>query len=241
MLHDESPPSQDEKKPEIPAVAETPGRVPEHPAPPGSADAAPEAAKSGRRKAADHNKDSRESKDHNKIKILKAEIEDLRKEIEAGKKESMSLGEEARAARREAAEWKDKALRALADTDNLRKRLEREKNEFFQFALADTLKDILHVIDNLERAMKAHDAPDGFREGIELIYRQMMDLVAKRGVTPIVCSDGRFDPSFHQALLTEAADGIDEPMIGEELQKGYMLNDRLLRPALVKVLMPRKD
>ncbi len=179
-------------------------------------------------------KDHKDSKDHAKIKALRAEIEELKKDAE-------SRGRDVEKARAEAGEWKDKTLRTLAESDNLRKRLEREKGEFMQYALADVLKDVLHVIDNLERALKAHDAPVGFREGIELIWKQMSDLATKRGVTPIPETDGKFDPSFHHALTTEETEGIEEPMIGEMLQKGYMLNDRLLRPALVKVLVPKKD
>jgi len=179
-------------------------------------------------------REHKDARDHQKIKALRAEIEELKNILEIREKEI----EKARA---DAGESKDKMLRALADTENLRKRLEREKSEYFQFALADVLKDVLHVIDNLERAMKAHDAPDGYREGIELIWRQMTDLVTKRGVVPIPDTGGKFDPSFHHALSTEEADGIEEPLIGEMLQQGYILNDRLLRPALVKVLVPKRD
>jgi len=228
-FHDE------EQKPCLPPAAEDDHAVeeapPEHPA---------DSLQAVRKKTTEH-KDHKDNKDHFKIKTLKAEIEELKKEVERRTEETGSAREEARTAQNELLEWKDKALRTLAETDNLRKRLEREKNEYFQFALEDVLKDFLHVIDNLERALQAQDATDGFREGVELICKQMNDLVAKRGVTPIERPDGRFDPAVHQALVTEEAEGIEEPMIGEELQKGYMLNDRLLRPALVKVLLPKKD
>ncbi|MBN1939050.1 MAG: nucleotide exchange factor GrpE [Candidatus Aminicenantes bacterium] len=176
----------------------------------------------------------KEARDHSKIKALRTEIEELKKSLETRNQETES-------ARAETGEWKDKALRTMADAENLRKRLEREKSEYMQYALAEVLKDILLIIDNLERAIKAHDAPDGFREGVELILKQMSDLAAKRGVTPIPGTDGKFDPSFHHALTMEETDEINEPLIGELLQKGYMLNDRLLRPALVKVLVPKKD
>ncbi len=225
----------EEKKPCLPPAAED-DHADEGARPGPPADSFPAA----RKKTTEH-KDHKDNKDHQKIKTLKAEIEALKKEVEQGTEETGCAREEARTAEKEALEWKDKALRTLADTDNLRKRLEREKNEYFQFALSDVLKDILHVIDNLERAFQARDDTDGFREGIELISKQMLDLATKRGVTPVESRDGRFDPAVHQALATEEAEGIEEPMIGEELQKGYMLNDRLLRPALVKVLLPKKD
>jgi molecular chaperone GrpE len=78
-----------------------------------------------------------------------------------------------------------------------------------------------------------------FQEGVELIAKQLLDLIRKRGVTPIPAAGATFDPAVHQAVLTEEADDVAEPMIGEELQKGYLLHDRLLRPALVKVLVPK--
>lgn len=193
-----------------------------------------------RKKPAD-SREHREPRDQQKIKALRAEIEDLKKILERRSLELDNARDEIRTARSETAEWKDKMLRTLAETENLRKRLEREKSEYFQFALGEILKDVLHVIDNLERALKSHDAPEGFREGVELIWKQMSDLAAKRGVTPLPETDGKFDPAFHHALTTEEADGIEEPMIGEMLQQGYMLNDRLLRPALVKVLVPKRD
>jgi len=189
----------------------------------------------GRKKSGDH-------KESHSLKSLRAEIDLLKTTLMKTTAESESAWEEIASLKKENLEWKDKALRTLADTDNLRKRLEREKNEFFQFALTDILKDVLMVLDNLERALHADDSSrSGFREGIELIRKQILDLVAKRGVTPIERPDGHFDPTIHQALLTEEAEGIEEPMIEKELQKGYLLNDRLLRPALVKVLIPKKN
>jgi len=188
-----------------------------------------------RKKSGDH-------KDSSKIKSLRTEIDLLKATLMKTTAESESAWEEIASLKKENLEWKDKALRTLADTDNLRKRLEREKNEFFQFALTDILKDILLVLDNLERALHADDASGGgFREGIELIRKQILDLVAKRGVTPIERPDGRFDPTVHQALTTEDGEGIEEPMVEKELQRGYLLNERLLRPALVKVLVPKKN
>ncbi|MHB8055967.1 MAG: nucleotide exchange factor GrpE [Candidatus Aminicenantales bacterium] len=231
MPHNESP--DDEKNPNVPSADDAAAEKPESSVSDGEPETSAEAKGAGRRKPSEH-KDHRENKDLHGIKMLKAEIEELKKEIEDRAAETAAAGKDALV-------WKDKTLRTLAETDNLRKRLEREKNEYFQFALSDVLKDILHVIDNLERALKAQDSSEGFREGIELIRKQMIDLVTKRGVTPIERTDGKFDPTIHQALLTEEVEGIEEPMVGEELQKGYMLNDRLLRPALVKVLLPRKE
>ena len=149
---------------------------------------------------------------------------------------------EIKALRQERDELKDKFLRALAETENLRKRAEREKSEYFQYALAEVLQDMLTVVDSLERALEAQDRSDGklFLEGVRMIHRQFLDILARQGVTPLKHVVGsRFDPEFHQALSSEAADDVQEAVVSEELQKGYRLHDRLLRPALVKVKVPR--
>lgn len=145
--------------------------------------------------------------------------------------------------RKERDEWKDKYLRAIAEMHNARKRLEKEREEFTRFALSEFLKELLSVIDNFERALESKDESDGrpFQEGVTLIYRQLLDLLRKQGVRPIENKDNKFDPNVHQALVSEEAEGIKEPEIAEVLQKGYWLHDRLLRPALVKVLVPRKN
>jgi molecular chaperone GrpE len=134
-------------------------------------------------------------------------------------------------------------MRAGAEMENLRKRLEREKQEFYQFALSEFLREILAVLDNFERALKNKDQTDGksFQEGIELIAKQFTDLLRKRGVEPIEASQKKFDPNLHQAVLTEESDQVEEQLVGEELQKGFTLGGRLLRPSLVKVIIPKKD
>lgn len=140
-------------------------------------------------------------------------------------------------------ELKDKFLRVLADMDNLRKRTAREKEEFRQYALTDIFKDLLPIIDNFERALKIAEETDGktFKEGIDLIYRMLLNYLARHGVKPIELQDNRFDPSLHQALASEESEEISEPQIKEELQKGYLIHERLLRPTMVKVLVPKKN
>lgn len=141
-------------------------------------------------------------------------------------------------------ELKEKFLRAAAELDNVRKRAERDKEEFYQYALSDLLRDILPIIDNFERALKSAEAStDGqtFREGVELIYRMLLNLIRKYGVRPIELQDNRFDPSLHHALASEESAEVSEPLIKEELQKGYLIHNRLLRPTMVKVIIPKKD
>ena len=151
--------------------------------------------------------------------------------------------EEVKKLRREAEDLKGDFLRLAAEKDNLRKRLEREKSEYLQFALSEVLKEFLMVLDNFERALEIENREDSdsLKEGIELIYKQYQDLLKKQGVQPIVCEDASFDPRIQQAFMTEESDEVDEPTVGEEFQRGYMHHERLLRPALVKVLLPKKD
>src|SRR5512146_509865 len=143
---------------------------------------------------------------------------------------------ELEAARREIAELKDRELRKLAEFENFKKRTEREKTDYFRFALADFFRDLLPVLDNFERALGHAPAAgdDEYRQGIELIYRQFSEALKKRGLTE-VRTDGAFDPNVHEAVAREETAGVEPNSIVAVLQKGYYLNDRLLRPAFVKV------
>lgn len=150
---------------------------------------------------------------------------------------------EMRQLRKERDELKDQYLRAMAEMDNLRKRVEREKTEYTQFALSELLLELLGVLDNFERALGAVDAsPNGksFRDGIELICRMYQSALFKKGVRPIEIKDKVFDPTIHHAMITEESEGVNEPEVSQELQKGYMLHSRLLRPTLVKVVVPKR-
>lgn len=139
-------------------------------------------------------------------------------------------------------ELKDKYIRKLAEMDNLRKRVEREKSEFQSFALNDVLRDILVVVDNFARALAGPAGQDGksFQDGMELIHKQLADFLIKKGVTPIEAKGRIFDPTLHQAFDSEEAEDVQEPTVVEEMQKGYLLHGRLLRPALVKVRVPKR-
>jgi molecular chaperone GrpE len=115
--------------------------------------------------------------------------------------------------------------------------MERERRELSDYATSEILLELLPIIDNFERALQAPAGTemDAFRKGIELIHKQMLDLLRKRGVTAIETLGTDFDPNFHQAVIHEASDEHREGEVMQELQRGYMLSDRLLRPAMVKV------
>lgn len=141
----------------------------------------------------------------------------------------------------EAEDYKDQYLRTLAEFDNYKKRSEREKIEFKKFANESLLKDLLTVVDNLERAIAcAADQNSGecsqtLVEGVEMTQKEILKVMEKYGVVPIKSVGEKFDPAFHQALMCEdCADHPDETVI-REMQKGYLLKERLLRPALVAI------
>jgi molecular chaperone GrpE len=188
-------------------------------APGGGAPAAAAEKKEPEAKAAGH-EGSRHLKD--RLKKKEAEAKHLRKELD---------------------ELKEQNLRRLADIDNLRKRTEREKSDFQQYALSGLLLELLAIADNFERALQSAPADaDGktFRDGVELIHRMFQAFLAKQGVRPIVLEGRAFDPNLHHAMSVAESENVEEPEVEEELQKGYMHHGRLLRPAMVKVLVPKK-
>jgi len=132
----------------------------------------------------------------------------------------------------------DRLLRKTAEFDNYRKRIDRERQQATETAAAELLEELLPLVDDLERALKADTGSDGaeaYRRGVELIHRHMLELLRKRGVHPLETLGMDFDPHFHQAVAHEAVPGARDGEIIEEFARGYMLGDRLLRPAMVKV------
>jgi molecular chaperone GrpE len=135
-------------------------------------------------------------------------------------------------------DYYDRLLRKTAEFDNYRKRIERERQQFADAAAADLLKELLPLVDDMERAIKANggvEAADAIRKGVELIHRQLVETLRKRGVTPIEALGEDFDPHFHMAVSYEPAEGRRDGEVIEEFSRGYMLGDRLLRPSMVKV------
>jgi molecular chaperone GrpE len=134
-------------------------------------------------------------------------------------------------------ELKDRHLRKLAEFENHKKRSEKERQEYFKIALAGFVHDFLPVMDNFGRALshaRASDLESDFGQGVALIGKQIADLWKRYGLIPIDTS-GPFDPNLHEAVATEETDAVPPGTILEVLQKGYFLNDRLIRPAAVKV------
>jgi molecular chaperone GrpE len=140
-------------------------------------------------------------------------------------------------------ELKDKYLRGLAEIDNFRKRVKKEKEEFQKYVLSEFLFDLLQVYDNLERALKAKSLENekGIISGVEIIRKQFLDLMKKYQVVEIDALGKPFDPVFHEALSKEERPGIVQPLVVEIYQKGFTYHDKLLRPVLTKVAIPSES
>jgi molecular chaperone GrpE len=137
--------------------------------------------------------------------------------------------------RRERDAVQERLLRTAAEFDNYRKRMDRERRDLAEYTAGEIIKELLPIIDNLERALQAASLDDPLRKGVELIHKQMLEILRKRGVTPIEALGADFDPNFHQAVIHEESAQHREGEVMAELQRGYVVGDRLLRPSMVKV------
>jgi molecular chaperone GrpE len=157
-------------------------------------------------------------------KELEQEVEELSKELDV--------------VRAELEETKDKFLRGLADFDNYRKRVAREREQLTKCANEELIKRLLEVIDNIERALEAasetHDL-EGFKKGIELIYQHITDILSKEGLCPIECVGKDFDPNYHEAVMALEKEDTESEKVVEEIQKGYTIDGRVIRPSKVVV------
>jgi molecular chaperone GrpE len=151
---------------------------------------------------------------------------------------------EADALRAELADTRDRMLRALAEAENTRRRAEREKQDASQYAVTKFARDMLQIADNFTRALAAlpadrREAADpavkAVLDGVEATERQLLANLERHGVKPVDTSDGRFDPNFHQAIAEVPGNGKPGGSIVDVVQSGYMIGDRLLRPAMVTV------
>ena len=135
----------------------------------------------------------------------------------------------------EKADLQDRLLRVRAEFDNFRKRSERERGDFIQFAAMDMVKDVLPVLDDFERALKVETADREYAKGVELIYQRLFDTLKKIGLEPIETAGRLFDPNVHQAVERVPTEEAEDQAILGEFQRGYNFKGRLLRPAMVRV------
>jgi len=174
-------------------------------------------------------------KENNKPAEEEKKVEEKEESVSLKKSEYLKLKEEAE----KSAQYWDRILRMQADFENTRKRWEREKQDLIKFANEEVILELLNILDDLERtlalAQEKHQDLQAFLKGVEMILVHLYDLLKKYGLKPIEAKGKPFDPHYHEALLQVEADDVPEHTVLEELQKGYTLNDRVIRTAKVKV------
>lgn len=141
-------------------------------------------------------------------------------------------------ATRQFADLQERHLRLRADFDNFRKRMEREREETRRYALTEPLRELLPVLDNLERAATAQGRLEDLQRGVEMIARQLAETLRRYGLTEVEAMGAPFDPQVHEAVMREESADVRVPTVVGEMQRGYRLHERLLRPAMVRVAVP---
>lgn len=135
-------------------------------------------------------------------------------------------------------ELNDRLIRSMAEFDNFRKRTDKEKSQMFEMGASDVISKILPAIDDLERglaAMSEDDKNTSFAKGIEMVYKKLMTILTDMGVTPIEAVGKEFDPAFHNAVMQAPSEEYESGIVTQELQKGYMYKDRIVRHSMVMV------
>ncbi len=146
--------------------------------------------------------------------------------------------EEVAKLRQEVAELRDRSMRTLADFDNYRKRAERERQEMRKYALIEPVRELLTVADNLDLALSAQGSAEDLKRGVEMIHRQMTELLRRFGAVEVPAVGQPFDPTLHEAVSREESRDVKVPTVAAELRRGYKMHDRLVRPSMVKVAVP---
>ena len=179
-----------------------------------------------------------------------SEIEENKKTLKENQVEESSASEKELSIEEKLKVSEEKLLRNLAEMENQRRRFEKERQEAFEFGGFNFARESLSLLDNIERAILSFKNDDAFKDnknlnkiidGIEVIEKDLVSIFKKNGIETIKCLNKKFDPNFHQAML-EIEDDTKEPgNVIQEIQKGYMMKDRLLRPSLVGVTKKREE
>ncbi len=135
----------------------------------------------------------------------------------------------------ERAELRDRLLRAMADFDNFRRRAERDRSEYIQFAAMELVRSLVPILDDFGRATKVETADKEYAKGVELIFQRLLETLKKAGLEPIQAAGQPFDPNLHQAVDRMQTEELPDQTVLEEYQSGYNFKGKLLRPAMVKV------
>jgi len=140
----------------------------------------------------------------------------------------------------ERADLQDRLLRRQAEFDNFRRRAERERADVLEYAATDTVRTLLPIADDFERALKVESADKEYARGMELIYQRLATALTKLGLEPIISEGQAFDPNIHHAIEMVETDEVADHTVMAEFQRGYNFRGRLLRPAMVKVAVAKK-
>ncbi len=173
-----------------------------------------------------------------KKKELQEEVEIVDSPAEAQREE-----EELAALMKENEELREKALRKIADLENYKKRAEKEKAEAYISAKMHWAKELFPILDNFERALSSpsEDEENSFKKGVDLIHRQLLELLKRMGVEEIEALGEKFNPRLHEAIEIQQTDQFEKDVILEVKRKGYLMDGRLLRPSYVCVALPLND
>ncbi|MDP8292636.1 MAG: nucleotide exchange factor GrpE [Candidatus Orphnella occulta] len=169
----------------------------------------------------------------NKAKNKKQDIKDLEAELKVLREELAKKDD-----------YQDVALRLQAEFDNFRKRSAKERQEFIKYANEGLILELVGILDNFERSIKAADQKQDFKllhQGVDMISKQLHKLLQEKGLKRIECVGEKFDPVRHEAIEVVESDDAEESKVLEELQAGYMLNEHVLRPAMVKVVKNKPE
>ncbi|MCR8845823.1 nucleotide exchange factor GrpE [Paenibacillus sp. SC116] len=174
---------------------------------------------------------------HDEQEATAFEQEQTETAAEVGGEESNDLQGAVEQAKAEAEENYQRMLRVQADYDNFRRRTLKEKEDLAKYASSKLVTDLVPILDNFERALSTNPSSDSdsFSKGVDMIFRQFQQVLEQEGVTAIKAVGEPFNPEYHQAIMQVESDEYEEGIVVEELQKGYMLKDRVVRPAMVKV------
>lgn len=135
----------------------------------------------------------------------------------------------------DAEDQNEKYIRLMADFQNYKRRVEKEKSEIYDYANQKILAELLTVLDNFERALAQECADEAYEKGMEMIFKQFREVLEKSGLEEIEAQGKEFDPNFHHAVMTDSSDEYESGQVTDVLQKGYTLHGKVVRPAMVKV------
>jgi len=166
---------------------------------------------------------------------VEAETSEETETAEEKKEETKEEVKEDAAAKAEEEALNVKYMRLMADFQNFKRRTEKEKSDIYAFANEKIVLELLNVIDNFERALAHAAEGDSFAEGMNMIFKQLQGVLEKAGVSEIKAQGEDFDPNFHNAVMTEDSTEYESGKVTDVLQKGYILNNKVIRPSMVKV------